>query len=169
VENAFFFGCKHYLRGCKIECNECKKFYPCRVCHDKKEGHSLNRKEIKCVQCYNCGEIVPFGRICLTCGFEFGDYCCDECKFIIATPFHNTYHCAKCLLRFILIFFILVLFSFKVIYVVRGQRKIPSIAMNVMRVFILQVEINMFVILTLGRPNAPCAERIYSQRVRNCG
>ena len=28
------FGCKHYKRRCQVKCPECKKFYPCNLCHD---------------------------------------------------------------------------------------------------------------------------------------
>ena len=27
--------CPHYKRGCTIYCDKCKKFYPCRLCHDE--------------------------------------------------------------------------------------------------------------------------------------
>jgi uncharacterized CHY-type Zn-finger protein len=101
----FFYGCKHYLRGCKIECNECKKFYPCRICHDKVENHTLIRMEIKNAYCYSCKQVVPLGKECLNCKVEFGDYFCDECKFVIATPFHNTYHCKKCIFFLLFIYF----------------------------------------------------------------
>jgi uncharacterized CHY-type Zn-finger protein len=96
----FFFGCIHYLRGCKIQCSNCEKFYPCRVCHDEEEDHPLERRDVEYVFCYVCKQIVPFGKECKNCNVEFGDYCCDECRLIIATPYHNTYHCSKCFLFF---------------------------------------------------------------------
>ena len=27
-------GCEHYIRGCDVQCQVCKKFYHCRLCHD---------------------------------------------------------------------------------------------------------------------------------------
>lgn len=38
----------------KFQAPCCKKFYPCRVCHDENENHEIDRRsvvEIRCVKC----------------------------------------------------------------------------------------------------------------------
>ncbi|KAK6381639.1 hypothetical protein LTS17_004698 [Exophiala oligosperma] len=40
-------GCVHYKRNVKMQCNTCQKWYPCRLCHDEVEDHTLPRRETK--------------------------------------------------------------------------------------------------------------------------
>lgn len=96
IEGHVFYGCKHYLRGCKVECDECKKFFPCRVCHDKDADHPMERRDTKNVWCYFCEKVGPIGKNCVHCQKSFADFYCKSCKFLISTPFHHTYHCPKC-------------------------------------------------------------------------
>ncbi|KAK2960997.1 putative E3 ubiquitin-protein ligase SRFP1 [Blattamonas nauphoetae] len=91
-----FPGCKHYVRGCKVECPECHKFYPCRVCHDEAEDHTITRSNIQHVLCYQCRHVVPFAQECSNCQALFGLYCCNICKLIVATPFFEAFHCDEC-------------------------------------------------------------------------
>lgn len=46
--------CKHYDRRCLVECPECFKIFPCRVCHDKDSSHELNRHAVKRIKCSKC-------------------------------------------------------------------------------------------------------------------
>ncbi|KAK2962619.1 putative E3 ubiquitin-protein ligase SRFP1 [Blattamonas nauphoetae] len=91
-----FYGCKHYLRGCKYQCNECQRFFPCRICHDKIADHEMDRKAVSTVWCYSCDQIGPIGQNCTNCGVEFAPYYCQECHLLSGTPFKSIYHCQKC-------------------------------------------------------------------------
>jgi uncharacterized CHY-type Zn-finger protein len=48
------YVCKHYRRGCKIYAPCCKKYYSCRICHDEKESHKLDRTKVSKLKCRNC-------------------------------------------------------------------------------------------------------------------
>lgn len=47
-------GCSHYQRKCYIFAECCKKYYPCRLCHNKSENHEVERSTIKTVRCMKC-------------------------------------------------------------------------------------------------------------------
>ena len=32
----------------------CKKYYSCRICHDEKESHKLDRTKVSKLKCLNC-------------------------------------------------------------------------------------------------------------------
>jgi hypothetical protein len=97
-----FYGCKHYLRNCKILCPKCEKFYSCRVCHDKVSNHDLERHSVTHVFCYNCEEVVPIASTCVKCNSSFGCYYCDKCKLISGNPLQENYHCDECILIIII-------------------------------------------------------------------
>jgi hypothetical protein len=103
IPNNIFYGCKHYLRGCKILCPTCQKFFPCRVCHDKESDHELERRSVTDVFCYNCEHIVPIGMKCAECKSLFGSYYCDKCKLINGNPMQDNYHCDECLVYFFIV------------------------------------------------------------------
>ena len=58
--------CKHYQRNCLILAECCQKFYPCRICHDEKEDHKINRYLTK-MKCKLCNEIQDVSNECITC------------------------------------------------------------------------------------------------------
>ncbi|CAJ0940846.1 unnamed protein product [Ranitomeya imitator] len=47
-------GCEHYTRGCELRAPCCGKFYTCRLCHDNKETHKMDRFKVTQVQCLKC-------------------------------------------------------------------------------------------------------------------
>ncbi|KAH7824177.1 uncharacterized protein MONOS_17513 [Monocercomonoides exilis] len=74
-----FYGCKHYLRECKVLCGECGRFFSCRVCHDKVADHVLDRRGVAKVWCCRCKEVGRVGRTCEFCENVFARYYCEEC------------------------------------------------------------------------------------------
>ena len=87
--------CSHYLRNCDIQCPDCRKFYPCRICHDEAEAHPLRRHDITHVRCRSCKTIQSASNQCVMCGIKFGRYYCDICHLweLSNSPI---YHCEKC-------------------------------------------------------------------------
>ena len=59
-------GCKHYLRGCQLQCADprCEgAFYSCRFCHDEvmyenmmdlDKNHRMDRHAVTHVKCLRC-------------------------------------------------------------------------------------------------------------------
>ncbi|XWS50748.1 hypothetical protein CRYUN_Cryun12cG0113900 [Craigia yunnanensis] len=78
------FGCKHYIRNCKLRAACCGKLFTCRFCHDKVSDHSMDRKATLEMMCMGCLKIQPIGPICITpsCnGLLMAKYYCNICKF----------------------------------------------------------------------------------------
>lgn len=90
------FGCKHYIRGCKKECSNCHKWYPCRLCHDEKERHTLIRPETKHMYCMHCRTAQEVGQECKNCGEVLARYYCSICKLWDDDSTKNIYHCNDC-------------------------------------------------------------------------
>lgn len=114
------YGCKHYLRRCKIISPCCDRIFYCRICHDDyvdnnlniDENHSLDRFEIKEIICESCDTIQEPNKICDNCGITFGNYFCNICNLwddVDKKQFHctdcgmcrvngkeNTFHCFDC-------------------------------------------------------------------------
>ena len=94
--------CKHYQRGCQIECpdNNCKgELFNCRLCHDKViTDHSLDRFKINTVKCNECETIQPIQQSCknLECNTIFGNYYCDVCHLFENNTEKEIYHCVDC-------------------------------------------------------------------------
>ena len=87
--------CSHYLRNCDVQCPDCSKFYPCRVCHDEAESHALRRHDVTHVRCRSCKTVQSASNQCVMCGIKFGRYYCDKCHLweLGNSPI---YHCDKC-------------------------------------------------------------------------
>ena len=79
VHNCQAISCKHYNRGCDIQCPTCKKLYPCRICHDENEDHTLDRFKVDTVRCRVCRRLQGVGKNCKYCRSIFGFYYCDIC------------------------------------------------------------------------------------------
>ena len=62
--------CKHYKRGCQLQCNECEKLYPCKACHNEKEGHNIEKKNINKIVCGYCKTKQDVSNNCINCGAE---------------------------------------------------------------------------------------------------
>lgn len=93
-----FFGCKHYMRECKIQCPQCKHFYTCRFCHNEKcNDHELDRYKIERVWCMRCKKEGKIGKRCEHCNNLFANYYCGKCNLFVGTPYSENYHCDGCL------------------------------------------------------------------------
>jgi RING finger/CHY zinc finger protein 1 len=98
----FTYGCKHYLRRCKIISPCCNKVYPCRLCHDEdnyetsiNDKHKINRYDIKEIICTNCNEQQKVKQYCEFCYACFGLYYCDICHLFDDID-KGQYHCVQC-------------------------------------------------------------------------
>ena len=47
-------GCIHYKRRCLFVSPCCSKIYPCRVCHDENNDHTLDRHKVEEIICSVC-------------------------------------------------------------------------------------------------------------------
>ncbi|KAK4568395.1 hypothetical protein RGQ29_003971 [Quercus rubra] len=91
------FGCKHYMRNCKLFASCCNKLYTCRRCHDEVADHSMDRKSITKMMCMKCLQIQPIGLTCSTVScnnFSMARYYCKICK--IFEDQREIYHCPYC-------------------------------------------------------------------------
>lgn len=89
-------GCEHYQRACKLECNECNKWYTCRFCHDNVETHSLVRKDTRNMLCMYCGTAQSAAQDCMSCHKSMATYYCAICKLWDDDPEKSIYHCNDC-------------------------------------------------------------------------
>lgn len=91
-------GCKHYRRGCKLRAVCCGRLYPCRLCHDELEDHSIDRFATKEMLCMHCDTLQPVGQTCTntSCGKQMARYYCAVCKFWDDDPDKHIYHCPYC-------------------------------------------------------------------------
>lgn len=95
-------GCKHYKRNVKIQCYDCKRWFPCRHCHDEayvemgNPDHKLNRKKTENMLCMLCQTPQPASQTCRACGKRAAYYYCDLCKLWDDTSTKRIYHCADC-------------------------------------------------------------------------
>ncbi|KAL3868795.1 hypothetical protein ACJMK2_041555 [Sinanodonta woodiana] len=88
-------GCDHYRRKCSFITPCCKREYICRICHDEKENHELNRKEVQTIKCLKCGLQQKVNRQCESCETLFGHYFCEVCRLYDDTE-KGQFHCDKC-------------------------------------------------------------------------
>ncbi|KAK5647491.1 hypothetical protein RI129_002383 [Pyrocoelia pectoralis] len=88
-------GCAHYKRKSKFVTPCCNKVYTCRFCHDEKEDHTVNRKEVTELICTLCETRQPVQAECQNCGIRFGKYTCLECN-LFDDEDKNQYHCSGC-------------------------------------------------------------------------
>ncbi|QPG73298.1 hypothetical protein FOA43_000608 [Brettanomyces nanus] len=96
-QNSHILGCKHYQTNCKIECAICKKWYPCRFCHDQQvKSHKLPRSATRYVLCMFCCTPQYPQQFCVSCNCELARYYCDKCKLFDNDPMKHIYHCEKC-------------------------------------------------------------------------
>lgn len=89
-------GCEHYKRNVKLQCFTCKKWYPCRFCHDEVEDHHLNRRKTENMLCMLCGHAQPASQWCRQCGEQAAQYYCSVCKLWDNDSKKNIYHCGDC-------------------------------------------------------------------------
>ncbi|XP_067677329.1 RING finger and CHY zinc finger domain-containing protein 1-like [Haliotis asinina] len=89
------YRCKHYRRNCKYIAPCCDQVYMCRICHDDKENHEMDRKQVKEVLCLKCHTKQKFQQTCEKCGGLFGKYCCNICH-LLDNEDKQQFHCDKC-------------------------------------------------------------------------
>ena len=90
------YGCAHYVRNVKLRCHTCKKWYPCRFCHDSAEDHILPRSLTRSMLCMLCSTPQPASQWCLKCGEQAALYYCPICKLWNNDPHKSVYHCDDC-------------------------------------------------------------------------
>lgn len=89
-------GCPHYKRNVKMQCNNCERWYPCRLCHDEVEDHILPRRQTKHMLCMLCNTPQPVSQTCKMCGKLAASYYCSICKLWSDDPNKSIYHCDDC-------------------------------------------------------------------------
>lgn len=89
-------GCQHYKRNVKLQCFTCKRWYPCRFCHDAVENHSLDRKKTENMLCMLCGSPQPAAERCRKCDKLASWYYCSICKLWDDDNEKSIYHCDDC-------------------------------------------------------------------------
>ena len=89
-------GCNHYRRNVKLQCFTCDKWYPCRLCHDEAENHTLPRRETRFMLCMLCKTPQSASQTCSACGEPAAHYYCPICKLWQNDPRKSIYHCDDC-------------------------------------------------------------------------
>uniref|UniRef100_A0AAQ4QC07 Ring finger and CHY zinc finger domain containing 1 n=1 Tax=Gasterosteus aculeatus aculeatus TaxID=481459 RepID=A0AAQ4QC07_GASAC len=87
-------GCEHYERSCLLKAPCCGKLYVCRLCHDAKENHEMDRFKVTEVQCSECQTVQQAQQTCQQCHAQFGEYYCDICHLFDKDK--KQYHCQPC-------------------------------------------------------------------------
>lgn len=100
----YIYGCKHYLRRCKIISPCCNEVFACRLCHDEvkydmiideKVKHKIDRFKISEIICNNCDKKQSVKQYCENCNTCFSLYYCDICHLFDDID-KEQYHCDKC-------------------------------------------------------------------------
>ncbi|EON62759.1 hypothetical protein W97_01984 [Coniosporium apollinis CBS 100218] len=89
-------GCEHYKRNVKVQCFDCRRWYPCRHCHDEVEDHRLNRRKTLNMLCMLCATPQPAAECCGNCGQQAAWYYCGICKLWDDDGSKRIYHCEEC-------------------------------------------------------------------------
>ena len=89
-------GCQHYKRNVKLQCNECERWYTCRICHDEAEDHNLPRRETRHMLCMLCNTPQTVSQYCRMCTQQAAFYYCAVCKLWNNDPLKSIYHCDDC-------------------------------------------------------------------------
>ena len=86
--------CKHYKRGCDIQCVKCLKWCQCRLCHDEQiHDHLIDRfATIRC-RCRLCKTEQNIVKTCENCEESFGDNFCPNCRMWCD---FEIFHCEDC-------------------------------------------------------------------------
>lgn len=96
--NAQVLGCRHYKVACKFMASCCRKWHPCRFCHDDAADHELNRYATQFCLCMHCSTAQPASNRCINpaCAKALSAYYCDTCKFWDNDDSKKIFHCEKC-------------------------------------------------------------------------
>ena len=90
------YGCKHYKRGCLILAKCCNQFVPCRLCHNEKLDHEINRFETEKMKCKFCDKVQNVSDKCIECNEIMGIYYCGICKLWSNDVDKKIFHCDEC-------------------------------------------------------------------------
>lgn len=90
----FVLGCKHRQHAVQIWTPCCEKLYPCVLCHDETEGHSLDYTQVTTMLCVVCAASQPLGPTCVECHAVLARYFCAPC--LIWDRFYSNFHCSRC-------------------------------------------------------------------------
>ena len=91
--------CSHYKNGCSLFTACCKCWYKCKICHNEKNSHRIEPKNIKKIQCMYCSKQQKPSKCCSDkkCDKIFGKYFCDKCIVYENNILNDSmFHCAKC-------------------------------------------------------------------------
>jgi RING finger/CHY zinc finger protein 1 len=99
--NQPILGCEHYASNAAIVAPCCNDVYTCRLCHDERNEHKIDRSTIKHMVCLICASydkitIQPISSHCKDCKTRIAIYFCKICNFFDNDSTHNNYHCEKC-------------------------------------------------------------------------
>jgi len=92
-------SCDHYQRSCDIIATCCQKQFACRICHDSRQDHLIDRFATEQVCCKVCQQIQPISNQCCNseCARVFGShYYCQICRLWSHDTEKAMYHCDKC-------------------------------------------------------------------------
>jgi hypothetical protein len=90
-------GCVHYKRNVKIQCFDCKTWWPCRLCHDDANlGHQLPRHRTENMLCMVCSTPSKADQYCDHCQVRSSYYYCEICKLWDDDSTKRIYHCPDC-------------------------------------------------------------------------
>lgn len=88
--------CAHYDRGCQIVALCCDKVFGCRLCHDEKSNHQIDRFATKEMVCKKCNTRQPVSNQCTNCSIKIAEYYCSICRLWTNDVEANNFHCDKC-------------------------------------------------------------------------
>ncbi|CAD7702179.1 unnamed protein product [Ostreobium quekettii] len=89
-------GCVHYQRRAALVAPCCSEVFTCRLCHDDKCDHRMNRYLVESMVCMVCGKRQPIGSTCSSCGASMANYYCSICHLFDDSPQGEIYHCPFC-------------------------------------------------------------------------
>eukprot|EP00835_Amoeboradix_gromovi_P002562 NODE_148_length_17471_cov_0.413136.p5 type:complete len:317 gc:universal NODE_148_length_17471_cov_0.413136:14162-15112(+) len=89
-------GCQHYQRSAVIISNCCNDLVVCRLCHDEKHSHEINRFEIDQIMCMYCKTKQKPSKSCSNCKQVLGSYYCNICHFWDNDDSKDKFHCNDC-------------------------------------------------------------------------
>lgn len=92
-------SCQHYINFCSIIAPCCNKVFDCLKCHNEKTDHTLDKNQIKYIQCKQCKFTQVFSSRCIVCKIKFSDYYCRLCKLMDSSSqaFFHCYDCGYCI------------------------------------------------------------------------
>ncbi|KAF7696580.1 RING finger and CHY zinc finger domain-containing protein 1 [Cucumispora dikerogammari] len=81
--------CAHYKSFCDIKAPCCKRFYSCRLCHDQRTRHIVDRFSIKQIRCRKCLFVQEPSIKCVNCDVQFSEYFCNLCNLWSTNIYSN--------------------------------------------------------------------------------